>query len=61
MMTANHYPLPKRTYQQYRREDKVYKLVGDEYDAERDDDETYGNKWTIDLECTFDVLIVESK
>ena len=61
MMTANHYPLPNRTYQQYRREDKVYKLVGDEYDAERDDDETYGNKWTIDLECTFDVLIVESK
>ena len=52
MVAANHKPLPKGADKQYGGKYEVYQLVGNEYDAERDDNEAHGYKWTVDAEGT---------
>ncbi len=61
VVLANDEPLPNGAKQQNGGEGHVDQLVGDEHDAEGDDDEAYHDQWRIDVEGAAYLVAVDTQ
>ena len=60
-MATDDAPLPQCTNEQDGREEDVYQFVGDEDDAEGNDEKSYGDEWRVDAEGTLDLVALDTQ